>query len=346
MKIAFDLKPQIGPFGGGNSFLSILVEGLTQKGFEVHFDLSVPNLDYIVLMDPRWRHPMRAFNVAAVARYLRKYPSCLVIHRINECDERKNTSHINRKLRYLNYLADSTVFVGTWLKDLNLTFKGSKANNSTDTTIVIKNGSDERLYFSDENQNWDTSSKLRLVTHHWSPNPMKGLEIYQKLDDLLSKKDFSDNYEFTYIGNLPKGASFRHTNVLQPLFGAELGNELRKHNLYITGSKNEPGGNHQNEGGLSGLPIVFLNSGCMPEYCTGFGIGIQSSEDLEGALLHARANYPLLRSRMKLFPNSATRMISEYVEHFRNLDENRHFLVQNRSLRQNWFYELRLRFPM
>jgi hypothetical protein len=346
MKIAFDLKPQSGPFGGGNSFLSILIEGLIKNGFEVYFDLTVPNLDYIFLTDPRWRHPMRVFNAGAVSRYVRKYPNSLVIHRINECDERKNSSFMNKKLRYMNYLADSTVFVGTWLQNLDVTFKSLKSTNFWDSAKVIKNGSDERIYYFDEGQSWNTSAKLKIVTHHWSPNPMKGLEIYQKLDDLLSNKDYSDKYEFTYIGNIPKEATLINTNVLPPLFGVELGNELRKHNVYITGSKNEPGGNHQNEGGLCGLPIIFLNSGCMPEYCRGFGIEMQSSMELESALAQVRENYSVFRSRMSNFPNTATKMISEYVDYFIELHKDRNLIVRNRRLRKSWFHSVRINLPM
>ena len=50
-------------------------------------------------------------------------------------------------------------------------------------------------------------------------------------------------------------------------YGKELANELRKHDIYITGSKNEPSGNHHMEGALCGLPILYVNSGALPEYC-------------------------------------------------------------------------------
>ena len=35
---------------------------------------------------------------------------------------------------------------------------------------------------------------------------------------------------------------------------------------------NEPGGNHQNEAINCGLPVLYKDSGCMKEYCDGFGI--------------------------------------------------------------------------
>ena len=65
---------------------------------------------------------------------------------------------------------------------------------------------------------------------------------------------------------------FRNINHLKPLFDEELGNALRNNHAYITASMNEPGGNHQNEGINCGLPALYRNSGCMKEYCEGFGI--------------------------------------------------------------------------
>ena len=38
-------------------------------------------------------------------------------------------------------------------------------------------------------------------------------------------------------------------------------NELKKHDIYITASENEPSGNHHMEGALCGLPILFKDSG-------------------------------------------------------------------------------------
>ena len=40
----------------------------------------------------------------------------VVVHRINECDERKNTDYVNKSLIKANKVADHTVFVSSWLK--------------------------------------------------------------------------------------------------------------------------------------------------------------------------------------------------------------------------------------
>ena len=43
---------------------------------------------------------------------------------------------------------------------------------------------------------------------------MKGFEIYKKFDELLEKKEFSDLFTLTYIGNIPKNFTFKNIEVL------------------------------------------------------------------------------------------------------------------------------------
>ena len=59
------------------------------------------------------------------------------------------------------------------------------------------------------NIKWDKKGPLKLVTHHWGGNYMKGFDIYKKLDSLLSSKKLQKRIKFTYIGNLPEKFYFR-----------------------------------------------------------------------------------------------------------------------------------------
>ena len=74
---------------------------------------------------------------------------------------------------------------------------------------------------------------------------------------MLSIKKFNNFFEFTYVGNLPKGFSFKNSNYIKPLHSKNLATELKKHHVYLTASINEPGGNHQNEAALCGLPLLY-----------------------------------------------------------------------------------------
>ena len=44
-------------------------------------------------------------------------PNAAVVHRINECDERKNTSGLNSFYIEASKVADKIVFVSNWLKN-------------------------------------------------------------------------------------------------------------------------------------------------------------------------------------------------------------------------------------
>ena len=50
----------------------------------------------------------------------------IIVHRINECDERKGTNNMNSLLKRANYVSDHTIFIASWLKELNLWQKNKK----------------------------------------------------------------------------------------------------------------------------------------------------------------------------------------------------------------------------
>lgn len=344
-EIAMNLNPTESPFGGGNQFLQLLVEHLKNQGHNVHFKLK-GNLDFVFILDPRWNHPLSAFRLGELSRYLLLNQNTIVIHRINECDERKNTRNMNRKLRLANYLANYTVFVSIWLKSLDLAYSGKVHERFSRPSKVILNGSDPRVFYPDKLSSWDGKSKLKLVTHHWSANEMKGLKLYKKIDDLLSESYFFDRFTFSYIGNVPANANFKNTHVIPPLHGRQLASELRSNHVYVTGSLNEPGGNHQNEAGLSGLPIICLDSGSMREYCEGFGLIMNSVDDVYDVLLEIRDRYFEFDATLKSFPHTSERMLREYDELLEKLDQERMKIVSQHSLLSDLQTFLRLQLPI
>ena len=314
MKIAIGHRLQDGPYGGGNAFVRSLATALATAGHQVRFDLHAPDLDFILITDPRRRSPNVAFSAGAVLRYIARYSRTLVVHRINECDERKGTCGMNRRLRLANYCADHTVFVGSWLQNLAVTFRCPRPSWS-----VILNGGDTAIFNAEGYRRWDGIGPLRLVTHHWGGNWMKGFDVYERLDAMLTEPGWRGRIDFTYIGNLPRGFRFANVTYVPPLSGRPLAEALRAHHVYITGSINEPGGNHQIEGGLCGLPLLYRNSGCMPEYCDGFGI-MFAGADFEPALERMLADYPGIAARMTEFPHTAARTATAWMDLFAKLD--------------------------
>ncbi|MGE4338579.1 MAG: hypothetical protein AB7E55_21745 [Pigmentiphaga sp.] len=327
MKVAIGHRLQEGPYGGGNAFVRNLVAALRADGHTVAFSLEDPDLDFILITDPRRRSPNVAFSPGAVLRYVARHPRTLVVHRINECDERKNTRGMNFLLRTANYCADHTVFVGSWLQNLAVT---SPRPNPSWSTIL--NGADPAIFHSRGYRGWDGIEPLRLVTHHWGGNWNKGFDVYSRLDAMLAEPEWRGRIAFTYIGNLPPGFRFRHADYIPPLAGEQLAEALRRHHVYVTASINEPGGNHQIEGGLCGLPLIYRDSGCMPEYCEGFGI-MFGEKGFENALERMMREYPDHLAHMKEFPHTAERTTAAWIALFRELDRCRDTYISRRKHR-------------
>lgn len=338
MKIAIGYSIQDGPWGGGNQFARSLAESLKSRGDEVRFDLADSDIDIIVLTDPRENSPSVSFGAGAILRYLLlRNPRTLVVHRINECDERKDTRHMNRLLRRANYCADHTVFIATWLRDLDIW-------GHTGPSSVILNGADAHIFKREAYTPWDGQKPLRLVTHHWGGNRMKGFDIYGALDRMLAEEEWKSHIEFTYIGNLPAGFSFVNAQYLPPMQGEALASELSSHHVYVTASVNEPAGMHHIEGAMCGLPLLYRRSGALPEYCRDFGIGFDST-DFIPALRQMLGSYSDYVGRMANYSCTAERMCQEYLTLFDQLLVQRDTTLAGRHLWHNPWLVLRNQIP-
>ena len=107
--------------------------------------MSEPDIDLIVLTDPRSRKESTStYNHDEIKQY-KKYvkDDTVVVQRINECDERKNTNFVNKYLIEANKIADYTIFVSNWLKNL-YTVQGINRKNN----YVILAGANNKIFNS------------------------------------------------------------------------------------------------------------------------------------------------------------------------------------------------------
>lgn len=330
MKVAIGSRPYDGPWGGGNRFVVALAKALRQEGYAIVYDLADADIDIILLTEPRVRSPNVCFGAGAIQRYLmRGNHSAIVVHRINECDERKGTRHMNALLSRANHVADHTVFIGSWLRDLNVWRRESESS-------VILNGADEAIFHSGPTPPWGGREPLRLVTHHWGGNRMKGFDVYETIDRMLGVPEWHGRLDFTYLGNLPTGFTFTNARYLKPLEGTALAEALARHHVYVTGSINEPAGMHHIEGAMCGLPLLYRRSGALPEYCDGFGIGFDGP-DFEVALRRMIIDYSHWKERMPQYENTAQSMCRSYIDLFADLLSRRPEILGRRRLwRDPW----------
>ena len=302
MKISIGSKIKTGPWGGGNLFVINLKEYLESQNHEVVFDLNDDDIDIILLTDPRLVSESSSFDYIDVILYKKLVnPNPIIFHRINECDERKNTKKLNKFMLKANNVADYTIFVSSWIKNLY-----SKLGHNKPSSVILS-GSNTKIFNRNDFNTWDKNKKFKIVTHHWGSNWNKGFDAYKKLDDLLIDNFWSQKIEFSYIGNLPKKFNFINSKHIKPLSGMELSKELKKNNLYITGSLNEPSGNHHIEASQCGLPVLYINSGGVTEYCKEYGVEF-NIDNLEEKLNYTLMNYEQLFEKMKSYPQNHIKM--------------------------------------
>jgi len=304
-----------GPYGGVNQFSANLENYLRSKGHQV-FRQLVPELDLILIVSAKTNIQTTSYTPAQVADYLVLHPNTVVVQRVNTCNEQRAADlGLNQAVLAVNRLADYTVFVSKFIRELYLGqgFDAGKRHG------VILTGANEAVFNAADRARRQPEEKFKVVTHHWSSNYMKGFDIYERLDLLLGKQPFQEHFEFTYIGNLPPGFSFENTCVLPPLSGQALARKLKENHIYVTGARHEPAGNHYIEAMRCGLPVLFLSSGSSAEYCLPYG-GIEFTPvDFEERLLEMQSRYDKLSRQVLECPYTGSWMASRYEELFEKL---------------------------
>ena len=242
MKILINRKPVEGPWGGGNGFIKALIFGLQNKGHEVVHNLQ-HGIDCFFIADPR-----KDSESPGLGEILNAYGNSKpIIQRINECDARKNTEHMDLLLLDCSKYLNKTIFVSKWMEDYFLK-KGWRSSN----VCNIHNGVDKNIFKPIKK----SQKKLKsVVAHHWSNNLLKGFDGYEFLDYLAGKGII----EFTYIGRHRN--SFQNTNIIEPCTGEMLASNLANHDIYISASRFDPGPNHILEALAVGLPTYVHRDG-------------------------------------------------------------------------------------
>ncbi len=335
MKICIGTNIQDGPWGGGNLFALNFKNYLIQKGHSVTFELKDQDIDIILLTEPRKTSPSSAFTNYDVLDYLNyKNHNAIVVHRINECDEHKDTKFINKYISYANKCADATIFVSSWIQSLYMQFDHMKNKPSK----VILAGANKEIFNPENLESWNKSEKLKFVTHHWSNNWNKGFDVYKKFDELLENEDLNNKFEFNFIGRLPEKFKFKNSNLIEPLSGKALANQIKNNHFYITGTINEPSGNHHIEAAQCGLPIMYIDSGGVKEYCEGFGLEFDQINILE-KINEAYDNYDKYLEKMKKYPRNSEDMCFNFLKFFEELLKNKEDLIKNRKKISKSFFK-------
>lgn len=301
------MRPAAGPWGGSSPFVQQLRAYLEWRGYEVCFDLR-RGADVIVLIDPRADLQNKSFGLEEIEHYKLLNPDVQVLHRVNECDQRKATQFMDELLAKANRIANYTVFISAWLRD----YHAHRWFDISRPHSVIYNGADPRVFHPVGSVRYGGNGAFRLVTHHWSNNPLKGFDVYRQVDEMIAVGRLR-NTELWVIGRWPADIGWRAARTFSPVRGVNLAHKLRACHAYLTASRWEPCGMHHVEGSQCGLPLLYHeDGGGIVEAGEKYGVGFR--EDVVGAVEQMRSHYEVHRRRLLAAIPSGDRMCLEYAD--------------------------------
>lgn len=310
--VAMNMKPVRGPWGGSSPFVTQLESWLRRLGYRVTYRLE-SDVRVILLIDPRKEGSTKPFGPDEIRAFRDRHPEVRVLHRVNECDRRKGTDFMDRMLHEANELADATVFISEWLLD----YHAERWFDRDRPHAVAYNGADSAVFHPVGSAVYAGGAPFRVVTHHWSDNPLKGFDVYERLDGLIADGKLP-GVEFHVIGRWPATITWRAAKTCPPTHGRDLAGRLRACHAYITASRWEPCGMHHVEGAQCGLPLLYdEEGGGIVEAGERYGIAFRG--DPAEAIDTMRRDYALYRHRVLENMPSGERMCLVYGEMIQGL---------------------------
>ena len=268
------------PWGGGNVLLHNLCSYLKDHGNTLEFS-PYADCDLFFIMDPRGADEW--YDVSKVA----EIP---IVQRVGDLGTHSKPEILDMLSDRLPKV-DHTIFPSVWAYDY---FKDKRLWGDTIKYSIIPNTADDSFF---------KRKKMRLVTHHWSDNPNKGMDVYEWLQENAKRLDI----EFTFIGR-PCFELKEDTVHMPPVSKDTLAYVLPSYDFYITASRLEAGANHVLEALACNLPIIYhTEGGSIPEYCKHRGIPYSSTDDLEKIL----RPLPLVQDVLEKYLNVFKEVVNE-----------------------------------
>jgi glycosyltransferase involved in cell wall biosynthesis len=254
------------PSGGGHQFIRALAAEFEHRGLTVE-------LNRLSARTPACLYNSFNFDFRRLRRFARD--DCRMVHRVDGpiAVYRGFDDGTDRRIVEINRLADATIFQSRFSLE-----KHRELGLELRNPAVVPNTVDPRIFHPPENREPLRDRKTRLVASSWSDNPNKGRETLEWLDRHLDW----DRYEMTFLGNAP--GAFERVRSLGPVPSGELAELLRRHDVYVAPSRNDPCSNALLEALACGLPAAYLSSGGHPEIVGDAGLPFSSPEELPDVL--------------------------------------------------------------
>jgi hypothetical protein len=297
-KVYINRKPVYKPWGGGIKTVNLLCEMLTKRKIEVVHDLNHEDISLIFIIDPRTSEWGDSYD--NIYEYSIKH-KIKIIQRVGDLGLHSKPE-LTELLRKTIPNADCVTYISDFAKNY------LKIEHKNDNVINLAPLSD---FYKNRNENLELYYPVKIVTHHWSNNPKKGFEYYKNLENVLSM--WSGDVEFTFIGNLPEPDYL--TNHIEPCGVDELVKILPSHDIYLSASVEETGGNHVLEALGAGLPVLYhTDGGGIVDYCMNAGYHYDSFDDMLHALTDLMGSYEIVKKKVLKYTDTLESVVEKYIE--------------------------------
>jgi len=275
------------PTGGGHQFLRALVSELERRGLSVE-------LNRISGGTPVCLFNSFNFDFRRLRRFAR--PGCRMVHRVDGPIGvyRGFDDGTDARIAEINgELADATIVQSRFSLD-----EHQRLGIELREPVVVHNTVDAAIFHPPPGREPIAERKVRLIATSWSDNPNKGVEVFAWLDGNLDWNRF----ELTLLGRFP--GSFERARVLGPIASDAVADELRRHDVYVAASRNDPCSNALLEALACGLPAAYLSSGGHPELVGEAGLPFVTPEELPEVLERLARDLDARRAAIRVTPLS------------------------------------------
>jgi glycosyltransferase involved in cell wall biosynthesis len=333
IRIYFNYQVVDAPWGGANSFLSLLSSTVArQPDFEL-----VPRPDQpcdLLFINQLYRGPGRAWwhrkfttpeelhrlrrtgyrsaIAAAVSYWLKQNrPRPRIVCRLVNLESHAYRKRSARDAALLEALAwtDVDVFQSEYIQQV---FRDSGYDKST--AVIIHNGADQRLFRPAERMSWAVARPIRLVSCTFATRQSKRF-------DLIAAASRLPDVTVSHIGAWRPGVDSEQVRLIGQLTKPEMAAFYQDHaDAFLHPAERDICPNAVLEAMSCGLPVIYHPVGGTAELVGAAGVALEEKEDVAAAIETLRESYAacrerVLRARPQLSAEFAT---SRYLEVFRS----------------------------
>lgn len=252
------------PGGGSYTFMQNFMHYLSAQGIAWTNDLAAA---YDVLFINAWQT-----TYPTVLKAKQNHPTLRVVHRVDgSAQDYGRFDGADGLQRDVNRLADATIFQSEYSR-FSTTQKYPLMKNDG---VVIHNPVDVEQYTPKGDRfTLPATDKPRLLTVSWSTNRLKGT---WQLPQLAAQ---NPHLEFVFVGNAPIADAPANLHMMGTLGRDELPKMMRAVDIFLNLSLNDPCPNVVIEALASGLPVVYIQSGGVPELVQSAGMALTDVDTL------------------------------------------------------------------